>query len=180
MVRVPQLLSGKRVVKLRILTLIVLLMVTPDLSFAGIYRCENVGGKFVFTDNPANLPQGCQAEYMGDMPESNMTSSHLSPPDKVKSGRKPQEKIVDEGAPKRVEDEYEVLKGEAEGLVEKFLSTRASVYRALSSRSRSKARQALQEVRSEKGPMLSKVDKSTLSRSQKKNIQEILANITDD
>jgi hypothetical protein len=168
------------VVRLRILILIVLLMVTSDLSFAAIYRCEDVRGKIVFTDNPANLPQGCQAEYVEDMPELNVTTSHMSPPDKEKAGGRPQDKTVDEGAPKRVEDEYDVLKGEAEGLVERFLSTRASVYRALSSRSRSKARQALQEVRSQKGPMLSKIDKSTLSHSQKQNIREILASITDD
>ncbi|MGK2944542.1 MAG: DUF4124 domain-containing protein [Desulfuromonadales bacterium] len=160
--------------------LIVLLMVTSDLSFAAIFRCEDVGGEIVFTDNPANLPQGCQAEYVEDMPELNVTTSHMSPPDKEKAGGRPQDKTVDEGAPKRVEDEYDVLTGEAEDLVEKFLSTRASVYRALSSRSRSKARQTLQEVRSQKGPMLSKVDTSTLSRSQKKKIREILANITDD
>ncbi len=143
---------------MRILALLVLLMVTPHMSFVGIYRCEDAGGKFFFTDNPAILPQGCLAEYVGDMAEVKVADSLRSPPEKAPPGGNPHDQTVDEGIPESVADEYDILKSEAEDLVERFLSTRARVYRATGPRSRNKARLALKEVISQKGPMLSKIN----------------------
>jgi hypothetical protein len=165
---------------LKVLSIFVLLIVTPHLTFAGIYQCKDADGKIVFTDNPSNLPPGCQADYVGDMPESNMTPSQQSLPDKKKTDAHPPVQTVDEESSGVVEDEYDILKSEAEDLAEQFVSTRKRVYRSTGPRSRNKARRDLKEIKSQKGPMLSKVDKSTLNRSQKKKIREILAKIADE
>jgi len=163
---------------LKILPLFVLLTVSPHLTFAGIYRCEDAGGKFVFTDNPSNLPPGCQAEYLGDMPDSNVIPSPLSPPVK-KIGSQPLTQIVGEELPENDVDEYDVLKREAEALVAKFIEARKRIYRSTRLRTKNNARRDLKEIHSQKGPILSRVDKSTLNRSQKNTIRDILAKATD-
>jgi hypothetical protein len=164
---------------LKLLSFFVLLTVIPPLTFAGIYRCSDVDGKVVFTDNPSNLPPGCQADYLGDMLESNMIFSRSSPPDK-KTDTQPPVQIIDEESLENIVDEYDFLKGEAENLVAQFMAARKRVYRSTGSRSRNKARRDLKEIKSQKGPMLNKVDKSTINRSQKKSIIELLAKITNE
>jgi hypothetical protein len=165
---------------LKVLIFFVLLTVIPHLAFAGIYRCEDADRKLIFTDNPSNLPPGCQVEYAGDMPALNVLPSPQAPSVKKKTSAQSPAQIDDKEPSESVANEYDILKGEAESLVERFVAIRKRVYRSTKVRSKIKARKDLKEVKSQKSPMLKKIDKSTLSRSQKKTVREILSNITDE
>jgi hypothetical protein len=114
------------------------------------------------------------------MPALNVLPSPQAPSVKKKKGAQRPAQITEDESPDSVGDEYGILKQKAVDLVERFVATRKRVYRTTKVRSKIKARKDLKEVKSQKKTMLMKIDKSTLSRSQKKTVREILSNITDE
>lgn len=156
-----------------------LLVTTTSLASADIYRCKDADGTFIFTDNPSNAPQGCQVDVVSDLPYNDVSPSNPSPP--VKQGVTTQRpaSTTKQTQQETVENTYASLKEEAGSLVEQFVSTRSKAFRSTKVKNKQKARRLLTEIRTQKVSLLSEVDQSTLNRSQKKEVREILTKITD-
>jgi len=155
-----------------------LFVLTVDLAYADIYRCSDAGGTVIFSDNPLNLPTGCQADVVGELvsPEAN-DPGPSQPLEQSKTTQPPVKETAEQELSAEVEDPFTVLKGAAKNLADQFASTRRRVFRSTRANNRQTAMRELNEVRSKKGRLLSELDRSTLTRSQKREIEGVLASI---
>ncbi len=159
--------------------LLIAVVTAVDLAHADIYRCKETDGTTIFTDNLLNVPMGCQAETVKDLPPGVGIPSDFPPhvkqiaTPKLSTSKSKQKQL------ERGESIYHALKGEAEGLVEQYLSTRKEVFRSSLTRDKQRARRELTEIRSQKGNLLREVDQSPLHRSKKKEISAILSSISE-
>ena len=158
---------------------VLLLLLNVHLTHADIYRCKDADGTTIFSDNPLNIPQGCQTDTVRDLPRSEVSPSTPSPP--VKQRAKPQLSTSksEQKQPERGEDSYHALKAEAESLVEQYLSTRKKIFVARNAVIRQRARIGLADIRVQKSRLLSEISKSTLRRSKKKEVSLILSTIAE-
>jgi hypothetical protein len=156
-----------------------LLITVADLAHADIYRCKETDGTTIFTDNLLNVPMGCQTDKVRVLPRSVAIPSNPSPPAKQIAIPKLSTSKSKQKQSERGESAYYALKGEAESLVEQYLSTRKEVFRSSLTRDKQRARRELTEIRSQKGNLLREVDQSPLHRSKKKEISAILSSISE-
>lgn len=160
--------------------LIILLSIIPASADAGIYRCRDAQGKTVYTDDPAYLPPGCAADVVTDLPPLNVVHSPpVFTPGAGKPGVQSPAQPNVKGTATSAENAYDNLKESANSLVEQFKSTRSAIYKARRSTDRDNARRDLEQVRLKKQSMLDNLDGSTLTRSQKADIRQILSQISD-
>lgn len=158
---------------------VLLPVLTVSLANANIYRCEDTDGTRIFTDNLSNIPQGCQTDIVRDLPRSDVPPSNLSPPVKQRTAPQLPTSESRQKQPKHGEVSYHVLKAGAESLVEHYLSTRKNVFRFRNSSDRRRARIELADIRAQKSRLLNEINKSTLRRAKKAEVNLILSTITE-
>lgn len=156
-----------------------LLIMTTCLSYADLYRCKSSDGSTIFTDNQSNIPPECQVDVMRDLPYNGVTPSSPSPSVKQRSATQRPVPKTEQEPLENVEKVYSSLKEEAEILVDQFASSRRKVFRSTKVKNKQTARRELNEIRTQKGSLLSEVDQSILNRAQKNEVREILASITE-
>jgi len=156
-----------------------LLAMVTGLAHADVYRCKGSDGSIIFTDNQSNIPPECQVDVVRDLPYSGEDPSSPSTAVKQRSATQRPVTTTEQEQRETVENAYESLKEEAQSLADQFASTRRNVFRSTLVKNKQIARRELTEIRAQKSRMLSEVDQSTLNRSQKNEIREILLSITE-
>ena len=154
-----------------------MLVLATGLIHADVYQCKDAKGTLVLTDAPSNFLSECKLTE--DLPLINVVPSIPSPPIKQKKTIRPPASKDGVESREKVDSEYRSLKEDAETLVREFHSTRSRIFNAPNQQKRFQARKALTEIQSQKGSLLSEVDQSILKRTQKKEVKEILASITE-
>lgn len=156
-----------------------LLVLALGSTHADTYRCKDADGVVIFTDNPANLPPGCQTDVVKELPSNGISPSVLSRPVKQRATTQRPASTTEQKQQQSAESAFDTLKSEAESLVAQFVSTRRRVFRSVMTKDKLKARRELKEIRVQKRRLLSEVEQSTLSRSQRKTVKETLSSITE-
>ena len=165
---------------LKFLSLCALMLVlATGLIHADVYQCKDANGTLVLTDTLTNFLSECQVTVNKDLPPINVVPSTPSQPARQRKAILPPASTDGVESQEQVDSEYGSLKEDAETLVREFHSTRSKIFNAPNQQKKFKARKELTEIQSQKGSLLSEVDQSTLNRTQKKEVREILAPITE-
>ena len=165
---------------LKILTLWSLMLVLAFASaHAETYRCKDADGIVIFTDNPSNVPPGCQTEVIKELPSNSVSPSGFSQPSKQRVTTQRPTSTTEHRQQQSAESAFDTLKNEAESLVEQFVVTRRRVFRSILTKDKLQARRELKEIRVQKSSLLSEIDQSSLNRSERKEIKAVLSSITE-
>lgn len=148
-------------------------------SLAEIYKCEDAQGITVYTDDSSKIPRDCVKEQIVELPQLNVIPAQPSPPGEQSIKEPPLVPATHPASHDHGDRSYSYLKNEAVSLVEAFDSARKNSYHSSLLKNKQKARQTLSEIRSQKSSLLIKVESSPLTKSQKKEISELLSSITD-
>ena len=155
-----------------------ILALATGLIHADIYRCKDANGTLILTDAPSNFPPECQVKVIKELPLINVVPSTPSPPVRQRKALLPPASTDGVGSKEKVDRGYSSLKEEAETLVKEFHSTRSNI-RSKNKVTKHKARKELTEIKAQIGSLLNEVDQSRLNSTQKKEVREILAPITE-
>lgn len=156
-----------------------LLVLALGSSQAETYRCKDADGIVIFTDNPANVPPGCQPEVVKGLPSDGVSASGFSQPIKQRATTQRPTATTEQRQQQSAESAFDTLKNEAESLVEQFVVTRRRVFRSILTKDKLQARRELKEIRVQKSSLLSEIDQSSLNRSERKEIKAVLSSITE-
>lgn len=157
---------------------VLFIFVATSLVHADVYRCEE-DGRVIFTDNPTNLSSDCKAESKNDVRPLNVIPSPPGKPVKSKAPTRHSATATEQKQQNDMPSLYEGFKEETEILVDEFISKRKQVFRSTLTQDKQKARRELSEIRSQKSLLISAIDKSKLTRSQKTELKTKLSAITD-
>ena len=145
------------------------------LSLADIFKCTRPDGSVFFTDDPSKVPKGCVIERIKELP-----------PAPVEKGPDTQQPLVPNAersiAPQTQPIEmksFESFKSEAALLVEKFLSARHRMARSSFVADELEAMRELADIKVQKISFLSEIKQSSLSSSEKEELESLLAPITE-
>jgi len=164
---------------LKILALCWLLAMSSSLTYADIYRCIDASGTILFADDPSRLPAGCKPDKLEESPPPAAPQSEQAPVDALPYLAKPAE-VISSAAPEAdQEDDGSLLRAKADKLLEQFTVTRRQIVYSSYAKDKLKARNDLQDIRLQKNQLLTEVEQSRLSESEKDEIRTILSPITE-
>lgn len=143
-----------------------LLVMSVGWSLADTYRCRDVDGTVMFTDDPSNIPQECQADVLRDLPPVDVTPSR---------SYQPVPRLPDTTTDRK--QHFNSLQMKAKKLVEQYVATREQIYLSGGSKGRRKARSELGVIRAQKTQLINEVGQSSLSQVERNEIKEIVASI---
>lgn len=144
------------------------------LSLADIFKCTRPDGSVFFADDPSKVPKGCVIERIKSLPP---------PVEKVPDTQQPpvpsaEISIAPQTQPGEIKS-FESFKSEAALLVEKFLSARHRMARSSFVADELKAMRELADIRVQKKDFLSEIQQSSLSSSEKEELESLLSPITE-
>ena len=157
--------------KIILLVTILLTTWTVNLASAEIFKCQQPDGTIVFTDNSAAAD--CKLERV-ELPPLNIMSDTSLSRGAAPSASGPRPARSGEKSAKT----YEEFKSEASLLVERFTSARRRTMHGLVV-NKLKARRDLTDIRAQKTRLVDEIEKSSLRRSEKHELQERLSTITE-
>lgn len=155
--------------------LFLLLIMSGNLAMAETFKCTRPDGTVFFTNDPSQVPSGCVIERVTDLPPLGIIpDAPLQQPAAPGKGRSSASQA--QTSQKKL---FEPYKNEATILVERFKSARQSVYRSSFVTDKLQARRELVDIRAQKASLLSEIKQSSLSPSEKKELENLLSTITE-
>ena len=154
------------------ITAVLSIMATSP-SWSDIYKCQLPDGSTFFTDSPELVTADCKLERV-ELPPLNIMSDTSLSRGAAPSASGPRPARSGEKSAKT----YEEFKSEASLLVERFTSARRRAMHGLVV-NKLKARRDLTDIRAQKTRLVDEIEKSSLRRSEKQELQGSLATITE-
>jgi hypothetical protein len=143
------------------------------LSLADIFKCTRPDGSIFFADDPSKVPRGCVIERIKYLPPVEKVPDTQQPP--VPSA---EISLAPQTQPGEMKS-FESFKSEAALLVEKFLSARHRMARSSFVADELKAMRELADIKVQKTGFLSEIKQSSLSSSEKEELESLLSPITE-
>lgn len=156
--------------------LLILLMALPfPASAAGIYRCRNAAGNWMFSDNPAHLPPDCRPVEKG-MPKTGGGGLTIVPGPPQPSSSNETEQLLREQAFERRQEEGKVRtwKKEATDLAQAFQKAQAERIESMPPATVTKALGKMLETERRAEALRRDIDESSLSDSDRTFILRLL------
>jgi hypothetical protein len=154
---------------------VLLLILASGLAGADTFKCKLPNGTIIFTNDPSQAPADCQIEKVGNLPPLGVIPDAPPQPAPTASTQKP-------GAPPAQDDgtkSFDVLRTEATALVEQFQSARHRLIHSSFAADQLKARRELAGIREQKTNLQSEIAQSSLSVSEKQEINDLLSAISE-
>jgi hypothetical protein len=154
------------------------MVMVPAAVAAGavMYECTRPDGTMVFTDNPLQAPANCRmitAENLGPALLSPTSPQPQAQPQSPPPAGAKTAAQAGNGA----EPTFETFQSEAEQLVTSYKDTRRRYNQASFAKDQLTAMRELAEIKSQKNALLSALQQSSLSSSEKQQIMATLAAI---
>jgi hypothetical protein len=160
----------------RILTIAALLSImATSPSWGDIYKCQFPDGRTFFTDSPELATADCKPERVELPPLSIMSDVPRSQTSAVPNTARATSSQASESKAKS----FEAYKTEVSALVEQFEAARRAVFRSTLVKNKQVARRDLTDIRAQKTSLADEIKQSSLSRSEKQELQGSLATITE-
>jgi hypothetical protein len=156
-------------------SVLLLLIVSTGLSLADTFKCTRPDGSVFFTDDPAQVPEGCLIERVTDLPPVGILPDTPLRQPQTPNAERPIVPRTQAGAMKS----FESFKSDATLLVAKFQSARRRVATSSFVTDRLEARRELTDIRKQKENLLSEIDKASFISSEKRELESILSAITE-
>lgn len=156
-------------------TMFLLLIMSGGLALADTFKCTRPDGTVFFTNDPSQAPSGCVIERVTDLPPLG-----IIPDAPMQQPAAPVKRRSSASQAQTAEKNlFEPYKNEAALLVEKFQSARQSVFRSSFVTDKLQARRELTDIRAQKAGLLSEIKQSSLSPSEKTELENLLSTITE-
>lgn len=160
----------------RILTIAALLSImATSPSWGDIYKCQFPDGSTFFTDSPELATADCKPERVELTPLNIMSDVPRSQTSAVPNTARATSSQARESKAKS----FEAYKSEVSALVAQFVAARRAVFRSNLVNNRLAARRDLTDIRAQKTSLADEIEQSSLSRSEKQELQGSLATITE-
>lgn len=141
-----------------------------DMALAAIYKCTDAQGVVIYSDDPTNMPRGCNTDQAVTFPQLNVVPAQAAPPEMQNEASSPATAPAASTQPEGAGDAYAALNDEADALVKRYVAARQKATFSPVLKNKEAAKNELKELRLQRTRLVSEVEKSPLLQVQKNEI----------
>ena len=154
---------------------IALLIIAGSLAGAEMYKCTRADGTIYFSDSPVQSSGDCRMERVEELPPLGIIPD--SPPQPAAPASAQRADAAPAGAAQT--RSFAAFKDEAVPLVDQFDAAKRRSIRYSVVIDKQKALHELADIRAKKHALVNEIDQSALSDSEKQELRDVLAAITE-